>query len=468
MVGLDNTIVNIALPSIGRDLHARVSGLQWIVDAYLLVLASVFLLSGSMADRVGRRRIFQIGLLLFTLGSLLCSLAPSLALLVVFRMLQATGGSMLIPVTVSIITHTFADRRERAQALGIWASMFGVSLALGPVVGGLLVNSAGWRSIFWINIPIGLIASVLAARYVPESKAPRPRRIDLVGQLLVITVLATLIFGIIEGAGFGWVSARILLSFSLAGACFAGLLLCETRRNEPLIELRFFRSVSFSAANIIAICAFAALGGYLFMNTLYLQEVRGLSAFHAGLDTLPMAVMVAIWAPISGRIVGWRGARIPLMIAGSGIAASCMLFTHLSSHTPLAWLFVSYVLFGIGFGAVNAPTTNLSVSGMPLAQVGVAAALSATSRQVGQSLGVAVVGALAASSVHGSFRSDFAAASHVGWWALVGCGLAIVCLGVVATTPSARRSAERSASRFRPTDQIAEDLVAPQVISHRL
>ena len=206
IVGLDITIVNVALPSIGRDFHAPLSGLQWTVDAYTLVLASLLMLSGSTADRLGRRRTFVIGLLIFAGGSLLCSLAPNLTALIIFRMVQAVGGSMLNPVAMSIITNTFTVPRERAQAIGVWAAVVGVSMALGPVVGGLLVTSVGWRSIFWVNIPVGLAAVALTLRYIPESKAPLARRVDLPGQVLVIILLASLTYGIIEAPDRGWSS----------------------------------------------------------------------------------------------------------------------------------------------------------------------------------------------------------------------------------------------------------------------
>src|SRR6202167_3903366 len=206
IVGLDATIVNVALPSIGRELHSSVSGLPWTIDAYSLVLASLLMLSGSTADRVGRRRTFQVGLALFTLGSLACSLAPSLGALVGFRMMQAIGGSMLNPVAMSIITNTFTERVERARAIGIWGGVVGLSMALGPVVGGLLVSTVGWRSIFWINIPVGVTAIVLTALFVPESKAPLARRFDPVGQVLVMITLAALVYGIIEGPARGWTS----------------------------------------------------------------------------------------------------------------------------------------------------------------------------------------------------------------------------------------------------------------------
>src|SRR4051812_45380399 len=194
IVGLDNTIVNIALPDIRHDLHAGVSGLQWTIDAYTLVLASLLMLSGSTADRIGRRRTFQAGLVLFSIGSLLCSIAPGLGWLVLFRTVQAAGGSMLNPVAMSIITNTFTDARERARAIGVWAGVVGISMALGPVVGGALVGTVGWRAIFWINIPVGVAAVVLTARFVPESRAARPRRIDPVGQALIAVMLASVTY----------------------------------------------------------------------------------------------------------------------------------------------------------------------------------------------------------------------------------------------------------------------------------
>ncbi len=316
IVGLDVTIVNIALPSIKTDLHASVSGLQWTLDAYTVVLASLLMLAGSTADRLGRRRVFQTGLLLFTLASVLCSVAPSLGWLIAFRMLQAVGGSMLNPVAMSIITNTFTDPRERARAIGVWGGVVGISLALGPVIGGGLVESVGWRSIFWINIPVGLAAVVLASRFVPESRAPHPRRLDPVGQVLVIAVLASVTYAIIEGPSAGFRSARTLGMFAFAAVSLVGLIAYERRRPQPLVEVRLFRSAPFSGATAIAVFAFASLGGFLFLNTLYLQDVRGLSAFHAGLYTLPMAGMTLIFAPISGRLVGSHGPRPSLVAAG--------------------------------------------------------------------------------------------------------------------------------------------------------
>ncbi len=450
IVGIDVTIVNVALPSIGKDFHASLSGLQWTVDAYTLVLASLLMLSGSTADRLGRRRTFVIGLITFAAGSLLCSLAPSLGALVVFRMVQAVGGSMLNPVAMSIITNTFTIPRERAQAVGIWAAVVGVSMALGPVVGGLLVTSVGWRSIFWINIPIALAAVVLALRYIPESKAAVARKVDIPGQVLVILFLSSLTYGIIEMPEKGWGSVAIMGAFAIAAVSLVTFLLWERRASEPLIDLRFFRSVPFSSAAVIAVAAFAALGGFLFLNTLYLQDVRGLSALQAGIDTLPMAAMTMLLPPISGRIVGRRGARIPLLIAGVALTVSCLMLVVLSATTPFTWLFTAYVIFGLGFGFVNAPITNAAVSGMPRAQAGVAAAIASTSRQIGSTLGVAVVGSLVSASLQKGNHLDFAVASRAGWWVLAGCGAAVLVLGLVATTSWARVTAQRTAEAINP------------------
>ena len=448
IVGLDSTIVNVALPSIQRDLHAPVSGLQWTVDAYALVLASFLILSGSAGDRIGRRRVFQAGLVLFILGSLLCSLAPGLDWLVAFRVLQAIGGSMLNPVALSIISNTFTDPAERARAIGIWGSVLGISLALGPIVGGALIASVGWRAIFWVNVPVGLAALALTALFVPESRAPHVRRTDPVGQLLVITALASLTYAIIEGPGSGWVSAKILGIFGLAVLAFTGLIWYELRRDEPLIEMRFFRSLPFSGATVIAVCTFAALGGFLFLNTLYLQDVRGYSALHAGLYMLPMAAMVVICAPLSGRITGARGPRIPLVVAGIAIMAGGIMLTRLAANTSASWLIACYLAIGIGTGMVNPAITNTAVSGMPRSQAGVAAAIASTSRQVGTSLGVAVMGSVVLSALHGPLRSGFADASHVGWWIVAGCGAAVLALGVITTSRRAKRTAERTASRI--------------------
>ncbi|MFD5697365.1 MFS transporter [Streptomyces lasiicapitis] len=457
IVSLDNTILNVALPAMGREFDAGVSGMQWTIDAYTLVLASFLMLAGSTADRIGRRKVFQAGLLVFTLGSVLCSLAPNLECLVAFRMVQAVGGSMLNPVAMSIITNTFTEPRERARAIGVWGGVVGISMAAGPLVGGVLVDSVGWRAIFWVNLPVGLAALFLTARYVPESRAPKPRRPDPVGQLLVIGLLGALTYAIIEAPTAGWTSPLIMTFAATAAAALVGLLLYEPRREEPLIDLRFFKSAPFSGATVIAIAAFAALGGFLFLATLYLQDVRGLDALHAGLWMLPMAAMTLVCAPLSGRLVGARGPRPSLLIAGVAMTASGVLFAAYEAETATASRLIAYILFGVGFGFVNAPITNTAVSGMPRAQAGVAAAVASTSRQIGQTLGVAVIGAILASGVaSSSYATGFTAAARPAWWVITGCGLAVLVVGTLTSGRWARETARRTAQRLPQENLLAD------------
>ncbi|HEY3508338.1 DHA2 family efflux MFS transporter permease subunit [Kribbella sp. NPDC051137] len=440
IVGLDSTIVNLALPAIRAEFGASVAKLQWTIDAYTLVLASLLMVSGSTADRVGRRRTFQAGLVLFGIGSLLCGVAPTIDLLILFRVLQAVGGSMLNPVAMSIITNTFTDPRERAQAIGIWGGVVGLSMAVGPVVGGTLVDAAGWRFIFWINVPVAVAAVLMTAFFVPESRAAVPRRIDPVGQVLVVLLLGGLTYGIIEGRSAGWGSPLIVGCFVVCVAALVSLVYYESRREEPLLDPRFFRSAPFSGATLIAVCGFSALSGFLFLNSLYLQSVRGFTALHAGLLTLPMAAMTVVFAPISGWLVGHRGPRIPLVVAGTMLATSGLILSQLSTTTATLHLLVAYLVFGLGFGMLNAPITNAAVSGMPRAQAGVAAAIASTSRQVGASLGVAVAGTVLTARLVGPFEKGFVDAAQLCWFIIAGCGVLVLALGLITTSAWARRT----------------------------
>ena len=446
IVGLDSTIVNVALPDIGRDFRASVSGLQWTIDAYTLVLAVLLMLSGSTADRLGRRRVFQIGLALFTIGSLLCSLAPGLGWLVAFRMLQAVGGSMLNPVAMSIITNTFTGPSERARAIGVWGGVFGLSMAMGPVIGGALVDSVGWRGVFWVNIPVGIAAILLTALFVPESKAARARRPDPIGQILIIAMLGSLTYGVIEGPSYGWGSARILAFFAVTVIAVIAFLIYEPRREDPLIDIRFFRSLPFSGATLTAVSAMSALGGFLFLITLYLQDVRGYRPLIAGLFLLPMAVAMAVSAPLAGRMLARSGARAPLLIAGTGIAAGGVLLTQLTNSSAPGYLVLAFLVFGIGIGFVNAPITNAAVSGMPRSQAGVASGIASTSRQVGSSVGVAVMGSVLAANLHGSMTAGFAAATRPGWWIVAAAGMVVIVLALITTSRRGKASAERTAT----------------------
>jgi EmrB/QacA subfamily drug resistance transporter len=450
LVGMDVTIVNVALPSIERDLHAPLSDLQWVMDAYTLVVASLLMFSGSMADRFGRRRTFQLGLVLFTLGSLLCSTAGSIDTLILYRALQGLGASMLNPVALSIITNTFHEPKARAHAVGIWGAVAGISMALGQLLGGALTDALGWRSIFLINIPIGIAAVVLTAMYVPESKAPRARRLDPVGQLLVFVALVTLMAAIIEGPHLGWHSALTVGLFVAAALSLVAFLRYESRRREPLLDLRFFHSVPFSAASAIATCAFASFAGFLFLNALYLQHVRGMSAFEAGLCSLPTALMTMFCAPISGRMVGNHGTRPSLSIATASFVLSTLALTQLSDHSSIPLLLLTYAVFGVGLGMVNPAISNTAVSGMPKSQAGVAAAIASASRMVGASLGVAIAGTVVhASRINGT---DFTQATHPVWWGMVGCGVIIGLLCWATGTTWSKASMQRVEQLLQPAE----------------
>ncbi|MCE2575485.1 MFS transporter [Komagataeibacter sp. FNDCR2] len=452
LVMMDVTVVNVVLPSIRAQMHGSFSTLQWVVDAYTLMVASLMLLVGSLADRFGRRRMFLLGISLFCAGSALCGLARSVDMLVLARAVQGIGGSMLNPVALSILTNVYVEPRARAQAIGIWGATSGVALALGPVVGGILVHWVGWQAVFWVNVPIGLIAIALTLRFVPESSGGQGRSIDAPGQLLAIVALAMITSGLIEAHNYGWSSPTIsgFLGFGLLS--IAGFIIVEQRAAAPLIDLRFFRAWPFSGAIVTAVLAFAIFSAFLFLNTLYLQDVRGLPALQAGLCTLPFAFGSMLCAPVSGRLTGRYGARLPLLLSAVGFGLSAVLLTGLDIATPLPLLLVSYGLCGCGFGLCNAPITNSAIAGMPRAQAGVAAAIASASRQVGALLGIALGGALTATSIHAGVVqwAGFPQATHAVWWSMIVAAMAIAVLGFVSTGVHARRSARAVAALLDP------------------
>ena len=440
VVGVDSTIVNIALPSIQRSFGASTAGLQWTIDGYTVVLASLLMLSGSLADRLGRRRVFQAGLALFTVGSLLCSLAPGLGWLVAFRMLQAVGGSMLNPVALAIIANTFTDPAKRARAMGVWGSVFGISLAVGPVLGGVLVGTIGWRSIFWVNVPVGLAAIALTQRFVPESRAPRPRRLDPIAQILIVVLLAGLTAGTIEGPQRGWTSPLIIGCYAAAAVAAIAVTMVERRRREPLIDPRFFASAPFSGAALIAVAAFAALAGFLFLNTLYLQSARGYSAIEAGLLILPMAAAIGLTARLSGRLVAAGRARWSLVIAGVAITAGSAVLMTVTAATPIAEL-------ARGLHRVRDRLRVRQPADLQHRRVGNAAC-------PGRGRGFDSID-LSPGRGHARRRRDrvdgrrarlagFVTASHGGWAVVCGCGLAVLLLGVASTSGWARATAQRT------------------------
>ncbi|MGB3352190.1 MAG: MFS transporter [Mycobacterium sp.] len=444
IVSMDATIVNVAIPTIRTDLTATSAQMQWVVDIYTLVLASLLMLSGAAGDRLGRRKVFQTGLALFAIGSLACSLAPTIDTLIGARFLQGIGGSMLNPVALSIISQIFTGRVERARALGVWGAVVGISMALGPIVGGLLIETIGWRSVFWINLPICAVAILLTALFVPETKSATMRSVDPVGQMLAVTFLFGIVYALIEGPVLGWTDARVVGIAVVAVVAFIGFLRYESRRRDPFLDLRFFRSIPFTAATVTAVSAFAAWGAFLFMMSLYLQNERSYSAMHTGLIYLPIALGALLFSPLSGRLVGRYGARPSLVAAGVLITLASCLLTLLTATTPVWVLLVIFTVFGIGFSMVNAPITNAAVSGMPLDRAGAASAVTSTSRQVGVSIGVALCGSIAGTAMAAG-GDDFATAARPLWFMSAGLGLVILALGLFATSPRGVRSAERLA-----------------------
>jgi EmrB/QacA subfamily drug resistance transporter len=455
IVSMDATIVNVAIPNIRQDLGASASQLQWVIDVYTLVLASLLMLAGATGDRFGRRRVFQIGLVVFALGSLLCSLAPNIEMLIGARLLQGVGGSMLNPVALSIISQVFTGRVERARALGYWGAVVGISMALGPVVGGFLIELISWRAVFWINLPICAAAIALTAIFVPETKSATMRNIDPIGQGLAVLFLFGVVFTLIEGPEQGWSSPLVVVMAVVAVIAFIAFLRYESRRHDPFIDLRFFRSIPFASATLTAVCAFSAWGAFLFMMSLYLQSERHYTAMHTGLIYLPIAIGALLFSPLSGRLVGRYGARPSLVIAGVLITVSSALLTLLTATTPVWALLAIFAVFGIGFSMVNAPITNSAVGGMPLDRAGAASAVTSTSRQIGVSIGVALCGSVAGTALAHT-GADFAVAARPLWLVCVALGAVVFALAFLSTSKRAVESGQRVAPLIAGTPVVVE------------
>ncbi|WP_190111153.1 MFS transporter [Streptomyces cinnamoneus] len=437
LVGLDTTIVNVGLPVIGHGLGVGTRSLEWVVDAYTVVLASLLIVSGALADRFGRRRVFQCGLIVFGVASLACAVAPSFGLLVAARALQGVGASMLSPVALAIVVNAMPDPRERARAIGVWASVFGLSMAAGPVTGGALIAAFGWRSVFWINAPVIVAALVLVAVFVPESRGRRARRLDLPGQALLTLALCVSVAVLIEGPRIGWTSPLGVAGYAVIAVAAAGFVRVEGRQSEPLMDLALFRRPPFATAALGAVAVFVALNATLLLNTLYLQHSRGWTPLATGMATLPMALGATLCAPWSGNLTARLGPRRPLILAGAFTAAGGLCMVGLGPDTNVLLLLLAYLLIGIGFGFANAPITNTAVSGLPPSRAGVAGAITSTARQVGSAVGIAAAGGL----VSGAAPGDIARASHPGWLLVTACGLFLLVVARAsrpATAPAPR------------------------------
>jgi len=394
MVLLDASIVNVALPTIQADLHANLSDLQWVVDAYTLPFAALLLTAGTLGDRFGRKRLFLAGLVLFLLGSLLCGFAPALGWLLFGRLVQGAGAAALMPGSLSVLVSAFPEPRERAQAIGLWAGISGVALAAGPLVGGLLIQIASWPAIFFVNLPIGLLALALGWPLLAESRNPNAQRIDLPGQLLVIGTLVCLIMGLIEGSSQGWTSPLILGLFIGAAVLLAAFLLVEARVREPLLPLRLFANRVFSVANVAGLLLFFAMLGTFFFVTQFFQAVQGYTPLESGLRTLPTTMGIFLIAPFAGLLTARIGPRLPIvlggLLAGGALILTMRLMEPNSSYATLWW---DLGLVGIGFGLMLSPLTAAALSATPPTRAGLGSSMINTSRQVGGTLGIAVLGA---------------------------------------------------------------------------
>jgi EmrB/QacA subfamily drug resistance transporter len=394
MVMLDSTVVNLAMPTIQRKLGASISELQWIVDAYILLLASLLLTGGTLGDMFGRKRAFLGGLVLFTGGSLFCALSPTSEVLIAARCLQGVGAAIMMPSTLSILTNTFPDPKERARAIGMWAGISGLALAVGPLIGGAMVDSLGWQSIFLINVPIGVIALAVGWRFVPESSDRAGRGLDLPGQITAIIGLAALTYAFIEANTYGWASARIVSSFAVAAITLVLFAVAELRSKSPMLQLGFFRNATFLGANMVGIVISFGFFGVIFFLSLFLQEVQGYSPIRAGLLQLPCTLAIAVTAVVSGRVVARVGSRAPMTIGLALLGASLLGLTMLQPTTPYSSWWYWLVVTGVGMGLIMSPMTSAIMGSVPAARAGMASATSNTLRQVGSVFGIAVLGNL--------------------------------------------------------------------------
>ena len=394
LIQLDLTIVNVALPAIGRDLGTSVSGLQWVVDGYNLALASLLLVGGRIGDRSGHKRVYLAGVTVFALGSALCAAAPTAGALVAFRIIQGIGAAVELPATLAILTHTFTGARERAQAVGIWTSAAGSSLVIGPVLGGALVAAFGWRSVFLVNLPVTVLIGVLVSRTVRETPKAAGGGLDLAGQLLGSGALALLAGGAIEGGRHGFATPLPLGLFVGGAASLAAFIQVERRRAHPMLPLDFFRSAAYSAANAAGLVMGFVVIGLLFLFALFFQQVQGDSAIAAGLRFVPLTAAFVLAGPLVGRLIERIGHRVPMAAGCLLLAAGTLLLVRVdagSGYGPVWWPFV---IIGLGYGMLSTPMAAAVLGAVPRERAGMASSTNLSARLVGGVFGVAVLGAL--------------------------------------------------------------------------
>lgn len=394
MVILDATIVNVALPALRAGLHTSLSGLQWVVDGYTLVFAGALLTGGAAGDRFGARRVFQTGLGVFVAASVGCALAPSVAALVGARLAQGVGAALVVPSSLALLAAAYPDSRARARAVGVWGGIAGIAAAAGPVLGGLLVAAASWRLVFVVNLPIGIVAMVLAARSAPAPR-PRPRSLDPLAQLTVVVALGALTAGLIEGGHLGWTSPLALAVFALAAVSGMLFVAVERRVGEPMLPLGLFANRTFSAATAVGLFINLGFYGQLFVINLYFQQVLGYSALIAGLALLPEAGVVSAAALASGRFTARVGGPRATMLVGLLTGAAGLAGLAQARHgTPYPILIPALVAAGFGMAFTMPAATTAVVDAVPTERAGTASGLINTARQVGGVIGVALLGNL--------------------------------------------------------------------------
>jgi EmrB/QacA subfamily drug resistance transporter len=455
MTYLDNNVVNVALPTIQHSLGVGVSGLEWIVSSYLLVLGGLLLVGGRVADIYGRRRIFLIGLTIFTLSSLAAGLAGSSGVLIAARAVQGLGGALMMPATLAIIAATFTNAKERTAAIGIWGAVGALGLALGPVIGGVVSQHFHWGWIFLINVPIGVITLALALPFVREShgRAEAGGRLDVPGLISSAVALFALTYALIEGPEKGWTSTLIIACFAVAAVVAAVFLAIEARSQYPMIPLGIFRSAAFSGGlGTMMIWSFGVLGIYFF-TSLYLQRILGFSPTKAGLAFVPMALCLAVAATLSPRVTALLGSARTVAGGMAVMTVGLLLFARIGATGSFAQLVPGFVLFGLGAGVMNVPLTNAIVGSAPTSQAGMASALLNASREVAGLLGVTVIGAALQAREASALRAGTGAAQsyvdgyHLGLWLTIGLMVA----GVVVSYVTLRH--------YRPTAaQVADEL----------
>jgi EmrB/QacA subfamily drug resistance transporter len=398
MIMLDNTVVNVALPSIQRDLGVGLSELEWIVSGYALTFAALMLIGGKLADAYGRRLLFVVGIAVFTLASLACGLATTGDMLIAARVAQGAGAALMNPATLSIIAATFPPR-ERGTAIGIWAGVSALALAIGPLVGGLLTDHASWHWIFFVNVPVGILGIAASFLLIDESRDPTHERLDLPGLVTSAIGLFALTYGLIEANSYGWGSARIVGAFAVAAVSLASFVALERRQRAPMLDLTLFRNRTYVGANLVVLFVALAMFGVFFFVSLYMQNVLGFSAVQTGAAFLPMTILIILVAPQAGRLSDRWGSR-GLMTAGMLlVSAQLLYFSRLGADSTFWTLLPGLVLGGVGMAMTMTPSAAAATRAVPVAKAGVGAAVLNACRQVGGSVGIALMGAIMASQL---------------------------------------------------------------------